>query len=213
MKEIDFLPSWYKKNRRQLQGYRWQYAVIMTSFAFMVSWSFISGKIVNSSSAIEQARLENQNTMKEYEQYKKEIARLSEHRALLEKYESKMNISNILAEISYLVGNDIILSNIEIISDTHKSETKSRKSSVIRTSRSSDGTDAFNNEIFKIVIKGVSSDNNSVADLICQLENSSYFTKVSLGYTKEVSVKQKQVSEFELGCHLANYREITKAAE
>lgn len=212
MKEIDFLPSWYKKNRRQISGYKWQYGVIIGCFAFMVCWSFISGKVVSSSSAIDQHQGKAEsNTLLEYEKYKVELEKLNKQKNTIDKCLTKMSVANIIAELSHIVGDNVVLSRVEINAKEFESKNKNyRSSSVIRSSNRDDKTEYENNVIYTIILKGVSTDNNSAAQLICDLEDSSYFSKVILGYSKNIQQKNKQMSEFEISCYLANFKEVVK---
>ena len=59
MKEIDFLPKWYRSGRRRQIGYRTQYAVLGGIFLMMVLWSFIAAHSVSRATA-EVARLESE---------------------------------------------------------------------------------------------------------------------------------------------------------
>jgi hypothetical protein len=78
---------------------------------------------------------------------------------------------------------------------------------------------------FKVVITGMAVDAGCVADLICRLEDSPYFCLVYPSFSKSGQVsghKDKpaigkggkqpmenyQVSEFEINCYLANYRQL-----
>jgi len=42
MKEIDFLPEWYKSGRRRQVSYRTQYIALVSVFVVMVVWNFIA---------------------------------------------------------------------------------------------------------------------------------------------------------------------------
>lgn len=68
---------------------------------------------------------------------------------------------------------------------------------------------------FKVVINGVAEDASNVAQLICDLENSPYFCLIYPSFSRNAEVKttsssdgkQLQVTEFEVSCYIANYRE------
>lgn len=208
MKEIDFLPSWYKKNRRQIRGYKWQYTTICVCVSFMIVWSFISGRIISTSGAFDESNNNASDTFEKYENYQQQLSALNEDRAMIEKYESKINVSNILAELSGLIDGRIVLSKIEIDSEEIENNDRPRTASVIRNNGSND-TKSFNEKaLYKIDIKGVSADSQSVAQLICDLEESEYFTRVVPGYSKDVMLDKKQVTEFEISFYLANFKEV-----
>jgi len=79
---------------------------------------------------------------------------------------------------------------------------------------------------FKVVIAGVAADASNVAALICKLEDSPYFFQVVLSFSRSAEVKAEgtpptsggtpdvganiAVSEFEIRCYLANYRNLIR---
>jgi hypothetical protein len=60
---------------------------------------------------------------------------------------------------------------------------------------------------FKVAITGVAAGVEDVANLISQLENSSYFCHVVPGFSRAGKVKDFKVTEFEISCYLANYEQ------
>ena len=51
MKEIDFLPEWYKSGRRRKITYRTQYVVLGGIFAIMMVWNFFAAGSVSRAEA------------------------------------------------------------------------------------------------------------------------------------------------------------------
>ncbi len=51
MKDLDFLPQWYRSDQKRRAGYKWQYIVIGIVFAVMVGWSFVTGSVIHTSKA------------------------------------------------------------------------------------------------------------------------------------------------------------------
>ena len=51
MKEIDFLPEWYKSDKRRQVSYRTQYIAISSVFAVMMLWGFISTRSISKARA------------------------------------------------------------------------------------------------------------------------------------------------------------------
>ena len=77
---------------------------------------------------------------------------------------------------------------------------------------------------FKVEISGIAADAGDVAELICKLEDSPYFCQVYPSFSRNSRIKagtvpwlgsdssytaddSYQISEFEIGCYLANYRQ------
>lgn len=208
MKEIDFLPSWYKQSRRKHASYKWQYGMIISGFVFMVCWSFFAGKIVGTSSAfgVENADIESYGS--EVKICQQQIDELNKHAELINKCESKIVISNVVAELSGIIGNSIILNKVEISAKEFVSQKIDNSNSVIKNTVKKDKL--FSDLIYDIVISGIAVDNNSVAMLICDLEDSEYFNNVITGYSKEVEQNDKIMSEFEISFSLANFNELRK---
>ena len=51
MKEIDFLPEWYKSGRRRQMSYRTQYAALACIFVVMLVWNFLTARSVSQAKA------------------------------------------------------------------------------------------------------------------------------------------------------------------
>ena len=197
MKEIDFLPEWYKNGIRRKVNYRVQYIIICGVFAVMMVWNFVSAgsvsKVRGKYLKMENMQLQSEKASDELEECKNEIAKLHEKEKVLDSTDSKINISNVLAELSYLVDERIVLSMIdmvsEIIPDNQTKGKVSRSMSVAKSSGSGGISDTtVGNVRFKIVIKGVAANGSDVAVLLCKLEDSPYFSHVNLAYSKDSQV-------------------------
>ena len=222
MKEIDFLPTWYKSGRRRQIGYRTQYAGLGGILAVMLVWNFIAVHSLSKTKA-EIADMEIKsavvkNTAQEFARIKNEAVQLQEKAKTIEKIDSKIDIANVLAEISFLVDKKIVLSKVEFIAEKFEDGQK-KKSGGSFTGK---GVPPLGNVRFKVVINGVASDASDVATLICSLEDSPYFCQVIPSFTRNKEMKTTvdaggdkiQVSEFEISCNLANYRqEVPSFAE
>ena len=71
---------------------------------------------------------------------------------------------------------------------------------------------------FKITVGGLAANASDVANLIVKLEESPYFCLVYPAYSRSKrmpvpgsSNKYRNVSEFEIACYLANYRQGTES--
>ena len=88
--------------------------------------------------------------------------------------------------------------------------------SVLRLARSKAGAETvfFGDVRFKVVFRGIAAQAGDVAGLICKLEDSPYFFHVIPSFSRNRQLGAKgsdsaggyQVSEFEIGCYLANYQ-------
>jgi hypothetical protein len=224
MKEIDFLPTWYKSGRQRQISYRTQYVGLCGIFVAMMVWNFVATHSL-SKAAAELARAElrsasAESAAQEFARVKSEAAHLQEKARTIEEIDSKINVANVLAEISFLADRRIVLSKVEFIAEKFggKQEEKSNGSSTVRVA----GDNVSGKELlplgdvrFKVLINGLASDAGDVAALICKLEDSPYFCQVIPLFTRNKEMKTAtgaggekfQASEFEISCNLANYRQ------
>jgi Tfp pilus assembly protein PilN len=236
MKEIDLLPKWYKSGRRRQFSYRTQYAVLGGIFMIMVVWNFaVTYSISKAEAELEQLQSEvlaGENNSVVLDRIESELAGLKKKTNVLQDIDSKIDVPKVLAEISFLVDEKVVLRNVEFNAEKFVDE-QARNSSGSFVVRAADKRPAGKHERllgdvrFKVKLNGVSSDASGVADLMCRLEDSPYFCQVILLFSRNTSVKNDspladgfakardvsetkedyQVSEFEISCYLANYRQ------
>jgi Tfp pilus assembly protein PilN len=239
MKEIDFIPEWYKRGAMYQIIYRSQYFVLAGIFVIIVVWNFISAKSVSNATAeinqIASKYAEAEESVQKFANLQKQLDQLKERADLLEEIDSRINVPGILAEISYLVDDRIVLNEVKFAAEefVQNQPNQTAGSSTVRDAsfRSSDNTGlAIGNVKFKITIRGVSTDASDAARLICKLEDSPYFFRVipvysrnttkskgtdkmsrELGIAKADATGDYRLNEFEINCYLENYRQQTSA--
>ena len=224
MKEIDFLPTWYRSGRRRQISYRTQYAGLVGIFVVMLVWNFIALHSLSRASAklaeAESKSASAESAAEEFARIKSEVAHLQEKAKSIEEIDSKIDVANVLAEISFLVDKKIVLSKVEFIAKKFegKQAGKANSGSTVRVAGgnfSSREAPPLGEVRFEVVINGIALDASEVAALICRLEDSPYFCQVipSFSRNKELKTgtedggKNLQASEFEIICDLANYRQ------
>jgi hypothetical protein len=152
----------------------------------------------------------------------------------IERINSKIDVASVLAEMSYLIDESIVLRDVEFIAEKckDKQEENSKTISAVRVAGggSKDNRGLPLGDIkFKIVIAGIAADSAEVAELICKLEDSPYFHLVYPSFSKNTKIRisansqrdsvnsdalltegneQIQVAEFEISCYLANYNQV-----
>jgi hypothetical protein len=234
MKEIDFLPTWYKSGRRWQISYRTQYIGLGGIFAAMVVWNFIAMHSLSKTAAeLAKAELKSasvESAAQEFTEIKSESAHLQEKARTIEEIDSRIDVADVLAEISFLVDKRIALSKVELIAEKFegKQQGKPGSRSKVRAAGGNLGSKEslpLGDVRFKVLINGIASDASDVAALICKLEDSPYFCQVIPLFTRNKEMKTAanaggekfQVSEFEISCNLANYRQeesyFVKAAQ
>lgn len=235
MKEIDFLPEWYKSGRRRQISYRTQYVALGCVFVAMMMWSFTAAHTVSKANA-ELAQVTSggsgaENASLEFVRLKDQVTGLRKKADILEAIDSKIDVASVLAEISFLIGKKIVLSKVEFIAERFagKQHGKPNRGSVVRAAGGNfggKGAPPLGDVRFKVVISGLAADASDVAELICKMEDSPYFCLVyplfsrskkinpvgrkSLSGVKAGSSFDREdyrASEFEISCYLANYIE------
>ena len=247
MKEIDFLPEWYKNGKRRQISYRTQYLALGGIFAVMMVWGVIATHSISRAKAhfaqkgTEQVEAESVSA--KLAELKGQLRGLQKKADFIEEIDSKINVASVLAEISFLIDEKIVFSKVEFIAEkfVYKQDSKPspRAGAVVRAVRAQSSKKRglpLGDVRFKVVMDGVAADAGDVAALICKLEESPYFSQVVPSFSrnaeievesvpslssqanlgeKPVTTKESvrgdgekiQVSEFQINCYLANYRE------
>ena len=220
MKEIDFLPEWYKSSRRQQIGYQTQYIILGILLVAMVLWNFGAAHSISKA----QARLartatqqdEAEKNVQAFEKIRSELTQLQKQADILQEIDSRVNVANILGEISYIVDKRIALTKLQLVAERLGNK-KGGESGLLAPDSVTGGknTMPFGDVRFKVVISGVAANAGDVAKLISRLEDSPYFQQVYPLFSKAKKVKVKtdsseqeyQLNEFEISCCLENYHE------
>ena len=122
---------------------------------------------------------------------------VQEKAKIIEKIDSRIDVANVLAEMSFLIDEKIVLSNVEFIAEKFQDKQQGQQSTdgavvrAVRTSLNDKQKMPFGDVRFKIVINGVAVDASDVAALICKLEDSPYFCQVVLSYSKNTEITAK----------------------
>ncbi|MEN8126308.1 MAG: PilN domain-containing protein [Planctomycetota bacterium] len=215
MKEIDFIPEWYKADRIRKRRYTRQCTLIAVLFAMMMTWSFVMGhhvKYVNAEvEGIQSTLLKGQARVQQTLSLQNEIAVMKQKTTLLDKIVSRTEVTSILGELSYLIQENIILSNLSLTNEPIEDfERESRVSGVLVQVG---GSKKEQNPVIpnapsrlKVTMTGIAASPADAAALIARLEQAEYFQEVSLVYSKPEKIKDKDVTEFEIRCFVADYQ-------
>jgi len=195
MKEIDFLPEWYKSGKRRQVSYRTQYIAIGGVFVVMMVWSFIATRSISKARAQIAQMATKQDQAKivsaQYAGLEDEIRTLRKNAGSIEEIDSKIDVASVLAELSFLIDERIVLQKLEFIAEKFVNEQETKKSPsigtvvrVVQSNMSNKKELPLGNVRFKVVLAGVAADTNDVAALMCKLEDSPYFCQVVLSYSR-----------------------------
>jgi hypothetical protein len=223
VKEIDFLPEWYKSGRQRQVNYRTQVIGLSGLLIIMLAWSFVAANSISKAGAeVEQRKAmqgEAETVSREFAEIKGEMAGLQEKVKSMEEMDSKIDVAGVLAEISFLIDDNIVLGQVELdaerFANKQQAKTSQHTPSVARVAGGGyvgkEGL-PLGDVRFKVVIRGVAANARDVAELIGKLEESPYFCQVYPSFSRNINMKvgtgkQFRVSEFEIGCYLANYHQ------
>jgi hypothetical protein len=218
MKEIDFLPQWYRDKRRSQSRYRIQYLGLGCLAIVMVAWTIsMIHTISTARSQVAAARTGSAAgaANMEYQGMKVEFDKLHGQNALLSTIDQHLKTSAVMAEFSLLAGDNVKLSRLGIDAEKFKQKEPAAQlpANSIRAVRDvmTDKSGPWEGDIrFKVTIVGIAADATCVAELIGRLERSPWFTAVTPSYCKNGTVGERTVSEFEITCFINNYSEGRK---
>ena len=195
MKEIDFLPEWYKSGKRREISYRTQYIALGGVFVVMVVWNFITAQSISKARA-QSAQMETRQMQAEglsikLDELKSELRGLQEKAQSIEEIDSKIDVAGVLAEMSFLIDEKIVLGKVEFIAEKFENKQQDKLSpragNVVRAVRATmNGKQKLplGDVRFRVVIGGVAADMGDVAALICMLEDSPYFCQVVPSFSR-----------------------------
>lgn len=195
MKEIDFLPEWYKSGKRREISYRTQYIALSGVIVVMVVWSFITARSISIAGA-QFTQMQTRQTQAEdlsikLSELKSELRALEEKAESIEKIDSKIDVADVLGEMSFLIDKKIVLSKVEFIAEKIKDNQQEKLPPVGNNIvRAAQGTTMGSKQVplgdvrFKVVLSGVAADASDVGALIIMLEKSPYFCQVVPSFSR-----------------------------
>jgi len=223
VKEIDFLPEWYRSGRQRQVNYRTQVIGLAGLLMIMIVWNCIAERSISKAGAEVKQRkamqAEAETTSREFARIKSEMAGLQKKVKSMEEMDSRIDVAGVLAEIAFLIDDNIVLAQVELDAerfiDKQQAKTSQYTPGVVRVAGGGyvgkEGL-PLGDVRFKVVIRGIAAKARDIAELIGRLEESAYFCQVYPSFSRNRNMKvgtgkQFQVSEFEIGCYLANYRQ------
>ena len=210
MKEIDFLPEWYKTGKKRRVSYQRQFLVIGGLFLTLMLWSFAAScsiSAVEGQVNIMQDSLNSHITIaKKYGRYEQVLVLLNERAERLKKLDTGVNISAVFAELSFLASDQIVITELEIKSEVLTDDLNAIKAGLTKLSSGKNGKKTAMPEPgirHKVMLTGIAASAVDVTDYIAQLEKSSYFCLVVPGLLQHMS--ESTTTKFQISCYIANY--------
>lgn len=240
MKEIDFLPEWHKEGRRRRLHMRRQYAALIVLFLVLVTYNAIATHRISRANA-DLARLEDrrfwaEDMLREYGAVTEQLEARRAKVASVEQVDTRIDVAAVLAEISYVISDRVLLSRLEFISEplADQEKTPERDAAAVRSasaSRTPAKAASLGKVRFRVALAGIAADSAEVAALVRRLDDSPYFQQVHPLYRdntiqigtaasaasranesepQQTDARSVNVTEFEITCYLANYEEQGK---
>ena len=199
MKEIDFLPEWYRSGKRREVSYRTQYIALGGVFAVMVVWNFITTQSISKARAqfvqMETRQLQAEGLSVKLDELKGELRALKDKAETIENIDSKIDVAGVLAELSFLIDEKIVLNKVEFIAEKFEGKQQESQSPrvttvvrAVRTTLNEKQDLPLGDVRFRVVISGVAADGGIVAALICKLVDSPYFCQVVPSFSRDAVI-------------------------
>ncbi len=209
MKEIDFLPEWYKQGCLQQKKHRDFYIALGLIVFIMAAWSiFANGRVAivkARNTTLRNSKLIQERSETEYNQAENEHQKLKSRYEILDSVKSHIVVSNVIAELTHLLDSGIVLKKLEIKAEPF-SEQGGRTGVKVISVAGGQPAPFERKTRFRITLTGLAADAAQVARVINRLEQSDYFFRIVPGFSRNTTIGQYQASEFEITCYLANYR-------
>ncbi|MHC4507614.1 MAG: hypothetical protein ACYTAO_01470 [Planctomycetota bacterium] len=199
MKEIDFLPEWYRNGQRRQISYRTQCIALSGVFVAMGVWSLAATHSISRAKAelaemvVSHGQVEDASV--ESARLNSELKELRERVESVQEIDSRIDVASILAELSFLIDQRIILRKVEFIAEKFLQEQQDESLQTagtvvraVRTTLNSKKAIPLGNVRFKVVIAGVAADTTDVGVLMCKLEDSPYFWQVILAFSRDTEI-------------------------
>ena len=222
MKEIDFIPEWYKAGRERKRRYVRQYTLLAIMFTLMLGWGFIiNGHIASVNAEVQEVQTsfeKRQLLVQKTLDIEARIAEMRQKKALLDRIEARTPLTAIIGELSYLISKNVILTELSLENEPiEQAKAKANDSSTSAVViRASDLKKDKQNEVIssspsccRVGMTGIAARPADAALLIAHLDQTGYFNHVSLVYSKPKKIKDRNVTEFCISCTVADYQLVS----
>ena len=210
MREIDFIPEWYRAGRQRQLNYRRQYIVLGCLFAVMLIGCVALGVSISKGQSFlertREARATYETIQHRLNQTRQEVHDLLYKERALGMLDPQVRLAAVLAEITHLMPSEIILETFEIKAEALKPEPVLGGKVVLGSnSPKTNSSIPEGQERFRLQLTGLADDAGQVSRLVANHMDSTYFRQISPGLIRNKTVKGRDCIEFEVACYLANY--------
>lgn len=221
MKEIDFLPEWYRESKRRRSRLRKQYAALVLIFTCMMTYNLAvthhTARATARLACFEDERISAESVLHEFNIISKELGEVRVKADLVEQIDAKIDVSAVLAELSHVIDATVVLTRVEAVAEpvSGSSDSKEAKTSGLRTVESgvpSAPSPHLGQAKFRILLAGLAASPADVAGLVCRLDESSYFRNVHASWRNsavDLPVAERNVGRKPPGTPAAAPRDVS----
>lgn len=199
MKEIDFLPEWYKSGQRREVNYRTMCLAFGGVFVVMMVWNFVATRSLSKAEAalakMAPVRTEAEGVSRKFADLENKMSGLHKKLESVKRIDSKIDVASVLGELSFLVDEGVVLRKVDLIAEkfvARDDKPSAPGGALVRVAQSKPFANSMlplGNVKFKVVISGLASDPADVAGLICRLDESPYFCQVVLSFSQNAKIR------------------------
>ena len=181
MKELDFLPDWYRADRQRKQRRHRHYVLFGLVVALLAGWSFIVGQSVRGLQAdtqnVEATLEQGLQTIQTALELELEIERVSRQTDILAALTPRTPVSAMLGELSACVSDQIILGRVSLVLEPvedNGTKTPQAATGVIRLGAARADARSFAPDRLqrtRVILTGIAAGGADVARLIDRLED------------------------------------------
>ncbi|NLH43240.1 MAG: hypothetical protein GX448_15475 [Planctomycetes bacterium] len=238
MRDLDFLPDWYKDRKKSHSRMRKQYIALVAVFLMMMTFNLTAlhraGRVAADVSRCEDQRVHAEATVHEFNLIVRELNQIKARADLVRRVDTRIDVAPILAEISHIVDDSVLLSRIEFVGEPVSPPEEPVRVQVpvaLPVGAANPRRESMLGEsTLRVVLAGIAVQSSQVADLVYRLDRSAYFRQVrpssygrakiqlrgataipvEMGTVKGDSPGMMDVTSFEITCVLANFEEGEK---
>jgi Tfp pilus assembly protein PilN len=197
VKEVDFLPDWYRESKRRRSHLRRQYAALVLIFTCMMAYNLAvthrTARATATLARFEDDRIAAESVLHQFNIITKELEQVRSKADLVEQIDAKIDVAAMLAELSHVIDERVVLSHMEVTTEAVRPSSGggATKASGLRAAEG--GQSAASSPVlaearFKILLAGLASSPADVASLVCRLDDSAYFRDVHASFWRDTTV-------------------------
>jgi hypothetical protein len=214
---------------------RKQYIALVAVFLLMMTFNLTAThrarRVAAEVSRHDDRQMQAEAVVYEFNRITKELNEMKAKADLVRRIDNQIDVAAILAEISHLVDESIVLNKVELTAEPIEAPqtTERTKGASVRAASQSAGAQepvSLGNVKLRVTLAGVAIQPSRVADLVCRLDESAYFQQVRPSFYNKAKIRaggarvasqqvgktgdapeMLDVTTFEITCYLANFKE------